>query len=280
MNLRQPTGLPAALLGVDRTLVIGVLNVTPDSFSDGGKFSNAQDAIDFAVSLHKQGADFIDVGGESTRPGAQRVSVGEEQRRVLEVIEGLTAAGVPTSIDTMHASTAAAAVDAGAFLVNDVSGGLADEKMAKVIASNPKVQYIVMHWRGHSKNMHEKAIYKDVVKEVKEELDERVSSLLKAGVSNEQIILDPGIGFAKENDHNWQILQSIDRIQLLGYPLLVGVSRKRFLGELINAKDPSEREAATIALTTELARLKVWGVRTHAVKAHQDAISVIERMRK
>jgi dihydropteroate synthase len=152
--------------------------------------------------------------------------------------------------------------------------------MAKVIASNPKVQYIVMHWRGHSKNMQDQAIYKDAVKEVKEELDERVSSLLKAGVSNEQIILDPGIGFAKESEHNWQILQNIERIQLLGYPLLVGASRKRFLGELINAKDPSEREAATIALTTELARLKVWGVRTHAVKAHQDAISVIERMRK
>jgi dihydropteroate synthase len=172
------------------------------------------------------------------------------------------------------------AIGVGATYINDVSGGLADEKMAKVIASNPKVQYIVMHWRGHSKNMQELAIYKDVVKEVKEELDERVTSLLKAGVSNEQIILDPGIGFAKESEHNWQILQNIDRIQLLGYPLLVGVSRKRFLGELINAKDPNEREAATIALTTELARLKVWGVRTHAVKAHKDAISVIERMRK
>jgi dihydropteroate synthase len=180
----------------------------------------------------------------------------------------------------MRAEVAKQAIGVGATYINDVSGGLADEKMAKVIASNPKVQYIVMHWRGHSKNMQELAIYKDVVKEVKEELDERVTSLLKAGVSNEQIILDPGIGFAKESEHNWQILQNIDRIQLLGYPLLVGVSRKRFLGELINAKDPNEREAATIALTTELARLKVWGVRTHAVKAHKDAISVIERMRK
>ena len=188
--------------------------------------------------------------------------------------------GAVVSVDTMRAEVAKQAISVGATYINDVSGGLADEKMAKVIASNPKVQYIVMHWRGHSKNMQELAIYKDVVKEVKEELDERVTSLLKAGVSNEQIILDPGIGFAKESEHNWQILQNIDRIQLLGYPLLVGVSRKRFLGELINAKDPNEREAATIALTTELARLKVWGVRTHAVKAHQDAISVIERMRK
>jgi dihydropteroate synthase len=196
------------------------------------------------------------------------------------VIKELVKDGAVVSVDTMRAEVAKQAIGVGATYINDVSGGLADEKMAKVIASNPKVQYIVMHWRGHSKNMQELAIYKDVVKEVKEELDERVTSLLKAGVSNEQIILDPGIGFAKESEHNWQILQNIDRIQLLGYPLLVGVSRKRFLGELINAKDPNEREAATIALTTELARLKVWGVRTHAVKAHKDAISVIERMRK
>jgi dihydropteroate synthase len=227
-----------------------------------------------------EGADIIDVGGESTRPGAERVSETEELKRVIPVIKELVKDGAVVSVDTMRAEVAKEAIAVGATYINDVSGGRADEKMATVIASNPKVQYIVMHWRGHSKNMQEQAIYKDVVKEVKEELDERVSSLLKAGVSNEQIILDPGIGFAKESEHNWQILQNIDRIQLLGYPLLVGVSRKRFLGELINAKDPNDREAATIALTTELARLKVWGVRTHAVKAHQDAISVIERMRK
>ena len=227
-----------------------------------------------------EGADIIDVGGESTRPGAERVSEEEELNRVIPVIKELVKDGAVVSVDTMRAEVAKQAITVGATYINDVSGGLADEKMAKVIASNPKVQYIVMHWRGHSKNMQEQVIYKDVVKEVKEELDERVASLLKAGVSNEQIILDPGIGFAKESEHNWQILQNIDRIQLLGYPLLVGVSRKRFLGELINAKNPNDREAATIALTTELARLKVWGVRTHAVKAHQDAISVIERMRK
>jgi dihydropteroate synthase len=227
-----------------------------------------------------EGADIIDVGGESTRPGAERVSEVEELKRVIPVIKELVKDGAVISVDTMRAEVAKEAIAVGATYINDVSGGLADEKMATVIASNPKVQYIVMHWRGHSKNMQEQAIYKDVVKEVKEELDERVSSLLKAGVSNEQIILDPGIGFAKESEHNWQILQNIDRIQLLGYPLLVGVSRKRFLGELTNARDPNDREAATIALTTELARLKVWGVRTHAVKAHQDAISVIERMRK
>ena len=265
---------------MSRTLVMGILNVTPDSFADGGKYLSKTDAIAQGRRLIAEGADIIDIGGESTRPGAERVSETEELKRVIPVIKELVKDGAVVSVDTMRAEVAKEAIAVGATYINDVSGGLADEKMAKVIASNPKVQYIVMHWRGHSKNMQEQAIYKDVVKEVKEELDERVSSLLKAGVSNEQIILDPGIGFAKESEHNWQILQNIDRIQLLGYPLLVGVSRKRFLGELINAKDPNDREAATIALTTELARLKVWGVRTHAVKAHQDAISVIERMRK
>ena len=265
---------------MSRTVVMGILNITPDSFADGGKYLSKDDAVTGGRRLVAEGADIIDVGGESTRPGAERVSETEELKRVIPVIKELVKDGAVVSVDTMRAEVAKEAIAVGATYINDVSGGLADEKMATVIASNPKVQYIVMHWRGHSKNMQEQAIYKDVVKEVKEELDERVSSLLKAGVSNEQIILDPGIGFAKESEHNWQILQNIDRIQLLGYPLLIGVSRKRFLGELINAKDPNDREAATIALTTELARLKVWGVRTHAVKAHQDAISVIERMRK
>ena len=265
---------------MSRTVVMGILNITPDSFADGGKYLSKDDAVLGGRRLVVEGADIIDVGGESTRPGAERVSETEELKRVIPVIKELVKDGAVVSVDTMRAEVAKEAIAVGATYINDVSGGLADEKMATVIASNPKVQYIVMHWRGHSKNMQEQAIYKDVVKEVKEELDERVSSLLKAGVSNEQIILDPGIGFAKESEHNWQILQNIDRIQLLGYPLLIGVSRKRFLGELINAKDPNDREAATIALTTELARLKVWGVRTHAVKAHQDAISVIERMRK
>ena len=265
---------------MSRTVVMGILNITPDSFADGGKYLSKDDAVLGGRRLVVEGADIIDVGGESTRPGAERVSETEELKRVIPVIKELVKDGAVVSVDTMRAEVAKEAIAVGATYINDVSGGLADEKMATVIASNPKVQYIVMHWRGHSKNMQEQAIYKDVVKEVKEELDERVSSLLKAGVSNEQIILDPGIGFAKKSGHNWQILQNIDRIQLLGYPLLIGVSRKRFLGELINAKDPNDREAATIALTTELARLKVWGVRTHAVKAHQDAISVIERMRK
>ena len=180
----------------------------------------------------------------------------------------------------MRAEVAKQAIASGATYVNDVSGGLADAKMTGLIAEHPKIQYIAMHWRGHSKDMQNQAVYKDVVKEVKDELDDRVSALLKAGVNPEQIILDPGLGFAKDSEHNWQLLKNIERLQLLGYPLLIGVSRKRFLGELINAPEPDKREAATIALTSEMARLKVWGVRTHAVRAHQDAISVVEQMRK
>ncbi len=265
---------------MSRTVVMGILNVTPDSFADGGMYLSKTDAITQGRRLIAEGADIIDVGGESTRPGAERISEEEELARVIPVITELVKDGAVVSVDTMRSEVAKAAITAGALYVNDVSGGLSDLKMAAVIAANPKVQYIVMHWRGHAKDMQKQAVYEDVVKEVKDELDERVTNLLTQGVLAEQIILDPGIGFAKEAEHNWQILQNIERFQLLGYPLLVGVSRKRFLGELINAKDTDSREAATIALTTELARLKVWGVRTHGVKAHQDAISVIERLRK
>lgn len=265
---------------MSRTLVMGILNITPDSFADGGKYLSKEDAITQGRRLIAEGADIIDVGGESTRPGANRVTEEEELARVIPVITELVKDGAIISVDTMRSAVATAAIKAGALYVNDVSGGLADEKMAKLIANNPKIQYIVMHWRGHSKDMQKQAVYTDVVKEVMDELDERVSLLLKSGVLAEQIILDPGIGFAKESDHNWKILQSIERLQLLGYPLLIGASRKRFLGELLNTSDTDSREAATIALTTELARLKIWGVRTHTVKSHQDAISVIERLRK
>jgi dihydropteroate synthase len=265
---------------MSRTLVMGILNITPDSFADGGKYLSKADAITQGRRLIAEGADIIDVGGESTRPGANRVTEEEELARVIPVITELVKDGAIISVDTMRSAVATAAIKAGALYVNDVSGGLADEKMAKLIANNPKIQYIVMHWRGHSKDMQKQAVYTDVVKEVMDELDERVSLLLKSGVLAEQIVLDPGIGFAKESDHNWKILQNIERLQLLGYPLLIGASRKRFLGELLNTSDTDSREAATIALTTELARLKIWGVRTHTVKAHQDAISVIERLRK
>ncbi len=259
---------------------MGILNITPDSFADGGKYLSKVDAITQGRRLIAEGADIIDIGGESTRPGAERVSEEMELERVIPVVTELVKDGAVVSVDTMRAEVAKQGITAGATYINDVSGGLADEKMAKLIASNSKVQYIAMHWRGHSKEMQKQAVYENVVTEVKDELDERVTSLLKAGVSPEQIILDPGIGFAKESEHNWQILKSIERFQMLGYPLLVGVSRKRFLGELVNANETDKREAATIALTAELARVKVWAVRTHAVKAHQDAISVIERLRK
>ncbi len=260
--------------------MMGILNITPDSFADGGKYLSKVDAITQGRRLIAEGADIIDIGGESTRPGAERVSEEMELERVIPVVTELVKDGAVVSVDTMRAEVAKQGITAGATYINDVSGGLADEKMAKLIASNSKVQYIAMHWRGHSKEMQKQAVYENVVTEVKDELDERVTSLLKAGVSPEQIILDPGIGFAKESEHNWQILKSIERFQMLGYPLLVGVSRKRFLGELVNANETDKREAATIALTAELARVKVWAVRTHAVKAHQDAISVIERLRK
>ena len=265
---------------MSRTLVMGILNITPDSFADGGKYLSKEDAITQGRRLIAEGADIIDVGGESTKPGVDRVSEADELERVIPVVTELVKDGAVISVDTMRSEVAKQAIAAGASYINDVSGGLADEKMASVIAQNPKIQYIAMHWRGHSKEMQKKAVYKDVVKEVKDELDERVSQLLKAGIDPEQIILDPGIGFAKESDHNWEILKNIERFQLLGYPLLIGASRKRFLGELVNAPEPDKREAATIALTTELARLKVWAVRTHAVKAHQDAISVMDRLRK
>jgi dihydropteroate synthase len=265
---------------MERTLVLGILNVTPDSFADGGKFLDSKDAINQGRRLIAEGADIIDVGGESTRPGAERVSEDKEIKRVIPVITELVKDGAVISVDTTRAEVARQAIAAGATYVNDVSGGLADEKMAQLIAANPKVQYIVMHWRGESKDMQSKAIYKDVVKEVKDELDDRVSQLIKAGVQTEQIILDPGIGFAKEPEHNWAILQNIERFQLLGYPILIGASRKRFLGELVNAKDTDDREAASIALTAELARLNIWGVRTHSVKPHRDAIAVIDRLRK
>ena len=265
---------------MQRTLVLGILNVTPDSFADGGKFLEPAAAIIQGRKLITEGADIIDVGGESTRPGAERVSEEVELKRVIPVITELVKDGAVVSVDTTRSEVAKAAIKAGATYVNDVSGGLADEKMAQLIAANPKVQYIVMHWRGESKDMQSKAIYKDVVKEVKDELDDRVNELIKAGVQAEQIILDPGIGFAKEAEHNWQILQNIERFQLLGYPILVGASRKRFLGELINAKNADDREAASIALTAELARLNIWGVRTHSVKPHRDAIAVADRLRK
>jgi len=218
-----------------RTLVMGILNITPDSFADGGRHFDFESAINRAKEMISEGVDIIDVGGESTRPGADRVTEEIERDRVIPVITELAELGATLSIDTTRANIAQAAIGAGATIVNDVSGGLADPKMAALIASNSNIQYVVMHWRGHSKDMQKAAEYQNVVTEVKDELDDRVIALTKAGVLPEQIILDPGIGFAKSSAHNWELLKNIDRLNLLGFPILVGASRKRFLGDLLGA---------------------------------------------
>lgn len=262
------------------TLVMGILNVTPDSFADGGRHFTIADALKRAEEMTAEGVDIIDVGGESTKPGAERVTEAEELERVIPVITELAKKDVAISIDTTRASVAKEAIKLGAHYVNDVSGGLADPNMYSVIAEHPQVQYIIMHWRTHSKNMQELAQYKDVVKEVKEELEARIDSAIEAGVNPEQIIIDPGLGFSKMPEHNWELLKNLDRIALLGYPILVGASRKRFLGELTGATNPDDREAASIAVTAMVAKLNVWGVRTHSVKPHRDAIATVERFSK
>ncbi len=262
----------------ERTLVMGVLNVTPDSFADGGRHFGFEKAITRAKEMLAEGVDIIDVGGESTRPGAERISSEIERDRVIPVVSELCALGATVSIDTTRAEIAGAAIAVGATIVNDISGGLADPKMAKLIADHPTIQFVVMHWRGESKNMQARATYTDVVQEVRNELSERVASLVDQGVNPEQLVLDPGIGFAKNSEHNWELLRNIDRIQLLGFPVLVGVSRKRFLGDLVGAENPDDREFATLAITTEMARRGVWAVRTHSVKPQLDAIKVVEEL--
>jgi len=254
---------------------MGILNVTPDSFADGGKHYKVSDALNRAKEMIDEGVDIIDIGGESTKPGAERVSEEEESARVIPVLEQVIPLGTEVSIDTTRSGLAAKAIKLGVKYVNDVSGGLADPKMYEVIAKNSKVQYVIMHWRAHSKNMQEFANYKDVVKEVKEELEERINSAIEAGVDPDQIIIDPGIGFSKSAEHNWELLKNLDRLSLLGYPILIGASRKRFLGELTGGANPDERESATLAITAAMAKQGVWAVRTHSVKPHRDVIATI-----
>ena len=248
-------------------LVMGILNVTPDSFADGGQHFDQQAAIAHGLQMIEDGVDIIDIGGESTRPGADRVPAEEEQARVLPVIEALAQHGVEISIDTMRASTAKLAVDAGATIINDVSGGAADPDMFATAAALD-CRYILMHWRGHSKDMNSKAIYKDVVREVIEEVSLQLSKALAAGIKREKIILDPGIGFAKDAEHNWEFLDRIDEFTALGYPILIGHSRKRFLG----GENPADREEATVRVTQSLVGKGIWGVRVHGVKANVEAI--------
>lgn len=261
----------------DRALVMGVLNVTADSFSDGGRFLQVDRAIEHGLQMHRLGADLVDVGGESTRPGAERVAPDVEIARVVPVIEALTAEGITTSIDTMRASVARAAVEAGCAIINDVSGGLADPEMNPT-AADLDVPYILMHWRAHSRDMQTFAQYDDVVADVLAELLTRVDDALAAGVRREQIIIDPGLGFAKTADHNWALLRALDRFVDTGYPVLVAASRKSFLGSLL-AEDgaprpPQNREDATTAISTLSAFGGAWAVRAHHVRASLDAVRV------
>ena len=249
-------------------LIMGILNVTPDSFADGGRHNDFDAAVARGLEMIAEGVDIIDVGGESTRPGAERVSEAEEIERTIPVITELAKLGVKISIDTMRASTAEAAIKAGASIINDVSGGLADPLMLQT-AARLGVPYIAMHWRGQSKDMNSKAIYNDVVIDVISELQERITAALDAGIEVGNLIIDPGLGFAKDAEHNWELIDSVDSFVDLGYPVLIGASRKRFLG----GDSPDEREQATIDLTKRLATTGVWAVRVHSVKPHKEVLA-------
>jgi dihydropteroate synthase len=280
--LRKPR--PAARfedLPTGRTLVMGILNVTPDSFSDGGKNATADTAIAAGLRMFYAGADIIDVGGESTRPGAEDVSPEEEQQRVVPVIQALVKAGALVSIDTTHASTAAAAVEAGAAIINDISGLSIEPEMAEFVAAS-RVPYILTHRRGDARTMNSLAEYKDVAGEVVAELAGVRDKLYAAGVSQDQIIVDPGLGFAKNDAQNWELLQNLDQLDSLGHRVLVGASRKRFLGTLLTVAGksaaPGERDGATAAITAISAYRGAWAVRVHDVGPSLDAVKVAARM--
>lgn len=260
----------------ENTLIMGILNVTTDSFSDGGQYLDTRAAIDHGMKLIEDGADIIDIGGESTRPGAERVSVEEEQLRVLPVIQTLARSGAVVSVDTMNAATAILAVEHGATYINDVSGGLADFFMPKV-AADSGANFIASHWRGHSVDMDNQAIYKDAPSDITRELSQRVDALLEAGIAPEKLILDPGLGFAKNEEHNWQMLGRLDELQALGFPLLIGASRKRFLAALLPENASMEdRDAASVAVSVLAGRAGVWGVRVHDVARTRSALRVLE----
>ncbi len=256
--------------------VFAILNVTPDSFSDGGQFENADEAVARGIELMAQGAHIVDVGGESTRPGAERVDPDEEQARVLPVIRGLVAAGVPVSIDTMNSVTALAAAEAGASVINDVSGGLADPEMYRVVAQT-KLLYIAMHWRGHSADMDSLAVYDDVVTDVRTELKARLAEMFVWGVEKEQVVLDPGLGFAKTAEHNWQLLGRLDELASLGHPLLIGASRKRFLADVLpEGASKTDRDLPTAVVGAFAAQAGVWALRVHDVASTRTALNVVD----
>ena len=267
---------------------MGVINITPDSFSDGGQFLDSNEAVNHALELVREGANIIDLGGESTRPGALRVKINEEQARVLPVIEALMqnaefkASGAIISIDTMNAQTAALAVAAGAEIVNDVSGGLADEQMFAEL-KNLKCKFIVSHWRGFSETMDSLNNYTSVAKDVAEELIERVAKAEAAGISRDRLIIDPGLGFAKDIAQNWHLVARLDELEKLELPILVGASRKRFLAGALEPQDAAgvsnqRRDLATAVLTALLLQRKLWGVRVHNVATTLDAIKVVEAL--
>ena len=279
----HPSGPPENLRNLDRTLVMGVLNVTPDSFSDGGRFNDQMIATNHALQMVQDGADIIDIGGESTRPGSDRITVNEELDRVLPVISALANSGVAISIDTMRAEVASAAIAAGACMINDVSGGKSDPEMLSYVATL-NVPYILMHWRGPSNIMNTLTDYNDVVADVTREVSNQVDVAVAAGIARERIAIDPGIGFAKTVDQNWPILKHLEVLEGLGLPILMGASRKKFLGELLAkdgvARDSDERESATTAISTLMAARGIWAVRVHEVKASSDAIAVVDRIAK
>ncbi|MDQ3760697.1 MAG: dihydropteroate synthase [Actinomycetota bacterium] len=267
-----------ALPDPGRCVVIGILNVTPDSFSDGGRYLDRDDAVAHGLALRAQGADLVDIGGESTRPGAQRVDARTEIARVVPVVRELAASGVPCSVDTTRAAVAEAALEAGGIMVNDVSGGLADPAMAPTMA-RCRVPWILMHWRGSSDRMDQLANYSDVVADVRAELVARVDAAVLAGVDPGALVLDPGLGFAKTAAHNWALLGRLSALTELGFPLLIGASRKRFLGALLAGADGTPRPAdgrdtATAVVSALAAAAGVWGVRVHHAGASRDAIAV------
>ncbi len=265
--------------------VMGVINVTPDSFSDGGQFLALEDALAQARLLVSQGAEILDVGGESTRPGAGRITIQEEQARALPVIHAIKQElSVLVSIDTLNSDTAQKAIQAGADIVNDVSGGLADPNMFSAIAKT-NCLYVLGHWRGFSDVMDDRAVYSDVAREVVAELAEQVSMAVASGISRERIIVDPGLGFAKDMKQNWDLVARLDELKKLDLPILVGASRKRFIAHALDKENPqsvdhSRRDVATAVLTALLLQRKLWGVRVHNVQATVDAISVVAALKE
>ncbi|WP_434594300.1 dihydropteroate synthase [Streptomyces sp. A5-4] len=263
----------------DRCAVMGVVNVTPDSFSDGGRWFDTTAAVKRGLGLVAEGADMVDVGGESTRPGAPRVDADEELRRVIPVVRGLASEGIVVSVDTMRAAVAEQAVAAGAVLVNDVSGGLADPAMIPAVAA-AGVPFVVMHWRGFSKDMNNRAVYADVVAEVVAELHARVAAVVDGGIAPERIVIDPGLGFAKQAEHDLALVAHLSELRTLGRPLLIAASRKRFLGRVLAGADAApppparERDAATAAVSAIAAHEGAWAVRVHEVRATADAVRV------